>query len=401
MIRFALLLLLSFAVSSQATAAVKWNNSGGEQSKSDPTNFWDRTKNAKKCFGPEFDHFSDKISIKKITVQDKDFAAINAPLGANTSVNCKFNYSSQLVPQPLIDAKINSKYGGSDNKRFQPLYEFLNTNIGLNRFEPNGAAQGRLKEFLITWSSANALSKNVRFKLMEDFRLDFHVQSLIPTIIIAYSDISGSLSTQERIQVGQWINRLVEQSQKSAFPFRQDNKSYLRHLTALLWGIVIDNEGLIKQAKQGYQNAILDMRPDGTFPTDVSRGGSGLQYQNTVVNVLVSMAGYSTLIGENWIEYEINGRSIRDAAKWIDKASADPSLNSIYGRKCDDGSYGTIEKPNMYYLQLQNTGETGISWVPLYLTLTNDTLNFLSKNIRDYKGYWSTSYGPQACIVNK
>ena len=52
MIRFALLLLMSLAVSSQAVAAVKCNNSGGEESKSDPTNFWNRTKNAKQCFGP-------------------------------------------------------------------------------------------------------------------------------------------------------------------------------------------------------------------------------------------------------------------------------------------------------------------------------------------------------------
>ena len=67
---------MSLAVSSQAVAAVKWNNSGGEESKSDPTNFWDRTKNAKKCFSfGEFDHFSDKISIKKITVQDKKFCS--------------------------------------------------------------------------------------------------------------------------------------------------------------------------------------------------------------------------------------------------------------------------------------------------------------------------------------
>jgi hypothetical protein len=164
--------------------------------------------------------------------------------------------------------------------------------------------------------------------------------------------------------------------------------------------VVIKNERLIEQAKKGYQNAIFDMRPDGTFPTDVSRGGSGLQYQNTAVNALVSMAGYSTLIGENWIEYEVNGRSIRDAAEWIDKASADPRLNAIYGRLCDGGSYGTIDKPNMNYLKLENTGETNISWVPLYLMLTNDALNFLSKNIRDYNGYWSTSIGPQSCIVD-
>ena len=103
----------------------------------------------------------------------------------------------------------------------------------------------------------DALKKNIRFKLMDYFRLDFHVQSLIPTMIIAYSDVSGSMTVSERVQVGRWLNRLVEQSQKSKFPSRQDNKSYLRHLTALLWGIVIGHDGLIDQARLGYQNAIL------------------------------------------------------------------------------------------------------------------------------------------------
>ena len=56
--------------------------------------------------------------------------------------------------------------------------------------------------------------------------------------------------------------------------------------------------------------------------------------------------------------------SIRDAAKWIDKAQWRPKFNSIYGRKCDDiYSYGSIEKPNMYYLQLQNTGETCLNFM--------------------------------------
>ena len=98
---------------------------------------------------------------------------------------------------------------------------------------------------------------------MKEFRLDFHVQSVLPPLIIAYSDVSGALTKRQRVQVGKWINRLVEQSQKSDFYSRQDNKAYLRHLTALLWGIVVDNEGLIEQARQGYQNAIFDMRPDG------------------------------------------------------------------------------------------------------------------------------------------
>ena len=88
----------------------------------------------------------------------------------------RFAKEGYTFPKPLIDAKISSKYGGKDQKRFQPIYEFLNTNIGLNRLEPNGVAEGRLKDFLLSWSSVNALSKNIRFTLMKEFRLDFHIQ---------------------------------------------------------------------------------------------------------------------------------------------------------------------------------------------------------------------------------
>ena len=52
---------------------------------------------------------------------------------------------------------------------------------------------------------------------MKKFRLDFHVQSLLPPMIIAYSDVPKSLTKNERLQVGSWLNRLVEQSQQSDF----------------------------------------------------------------------------------------------------------------------------------------------------------------------------------------
>ena len=395
-ITFVFALMVSVASVVGSAAAKNWNMS---DTKSDPTNFWNKTKNAKSCNGPEFDHIRDKISIKKIRVKDTIFENLNAPLGLRSSAYCKFNYASKMVPKPLVDAKIDSKYGGKDQKRFQPIYEFLNTNIGLNRLEPAGVAESRLKKFLLSWSSADALSKNIRFTLMKKFRLDFHVQSLLPPMIIAFSDISGSLTKNERVQVGSWLNRLVEQSQQSDFYSRQDNKAYLRHLTALLWGIVIENERLVEQAKKGYQNAIFDMRPDGTFPKDVSRGGSGIHYQNRSTNALIALAGYATLIGENWIDYEVNGRSIKDAVAWLDDANSDPSLNKVYARRCDGGSKGTIDSPNMNHLNILRTGESDISWVTLYMHLTDEEPSFLSKRVRTDRGYWSTAYGPQSCLV--
>ena len=236
---------------------------------------------------------------------------------------------------------------------------------------------------------------------MKKFRLDFHIQSLLSPMIIAYSDISGSLSKNNKVQIGKWLNRLVELSQKSNFFSRQDNKSYLRHLTALLWGIIIKNKDLIKQAKKGYENAIFDMRPDGTFPTDVARGGTGIHYQNRSTNALITIAGYSTLIGQNWIEYKINGRSIKNAVNWLDKVNNDPSLNKVYARKCVGGSNGTINNPNMNHLNIMYSGESDISWVNLYMFLTNEKPNFLSKKVKINKGYWSTAYGPQSCLVSK
>jgi len=196
-------------------------------------------------------------------------------------------------------SQISPKYGGQDQKRFQPIYEFLNTNIGLNRLEPHGIAETRLKEFLLTWSSSNALSENIRFKLMKEFRLDFHVQSVLPPLIIAYSDVSGTLTKRQRVQVGKWINRLVEQSQKSDFYSRQDNKAYLRHLTALLWGIVVDNEGLIEQARQGYQNAIFDMRPDGGSNGSIDNPNMNhLDVRNTGESDISRVALYMKLTDE-------------------------------------------------------------------------------------------------------
>ena len=401
MFRFAFLVVASFVLSSQAIAAVKWNNGGSSSGTGDPKNYWRKAEKAKRCFGPEFDHFKDKISLKKIKVPSSDFEKINTPFGLQNSNQCKFSridLAAQIVPEPLIDARINSQYGGDDHKRFAPYYEFLSVNIGLNRREPHGIAQERLKQFLLTWSQSNALSKNIRFTLNQSFRLDYHIQTLIPLLITAFSDLSEDLTSTQKTEIGQWINRLVEDSQRSQFMSRQDNKAYLQHLTALMWGIVIKNDDLIDQSRNAYQTAILDMRPDGTFPLEVSRGGSGLQYQNTAVNVLMTMAAFSTLISENWIEYEVNGRSLKAAVQWLDSASSDPSMNKIYARTCDGGSFASIDNPNMNYLNKQETGESELSWVPLYRFMTGETPEFMAKGMRSYKGYWSKSAGPNACL---
>jgi len=91
-ITFVFALMVSVASVVGSAAAKNWNMS---DTKSDPTNFWNKTKNAKSCNGPEFDHIRDKISIKKIRVKDTIFENLNAPLGLRSSAYCKTNLYGQ------------------------------------------------------------------------------------------------------------------------------------------------------------------------------------------------------------------------------------------------------------------------------------------------------------------
>ena len=79
--------LVSVVASSDAAWAKNWNNSDSKGTKSDPISFWTKTKNARSCNGPEFDHILDKVSIKRITVKGEVLKNLNAPLGFRSSAS--------------------------------------------------------------------------------------------------------------------------------------------------------------------------------------------------------------------------------------------------------------------------------------------------------------------------
>ena len=328
---------------------------------------------------------------------------------ATPTNQCHTYMRKPQVPEPLVDAQIDSDYHGNTADRFQAYYEFLAINIAANRDGASTASQDLLIEFLVSWAETDALSKNIRFSGMKSYRLDFHVQALLPLMIVAYSDTAKHMTDEQRLSVGLWLQRLVGQSQKSSFN-TQDNKNYLRHYTAMLWGMLVSDERLIDQARTAYKSALFYMRPDGTFPTEVARGGMGLHYQNLATNVLVTMAAASRSIGEDWINVEVNGRSLHDAVGWMIRANQDIALNKQYARSCPGGSFGTIEEPNLYYRERPGLiGESESSWVEPYLKLTDgqninpdlaSSLNWSYDTPFSLPPYaiWSKTLGPQTCI---
>ena len=386
-------------------SARDWSKNDSRQDYTkDPTDFWDATAAASECYTDAFSFPGKEINLQTPMGFDGTVSEnLNTFPRNSAPKNCRVNVLSQYVPPPLVDAQIVSDYHGTTADRFQKFYDFLSINISDNRDFPNSKAEQRLIQFLTSWSGANALSENIRFSLMKEFRLDYHVQAMLPPMIIAFSDTSSYMTDEERLLVGKWLWRLVSQSQQSQFNL-QDNKNYLRHYTALLWGILVGDDRLVDQARSAYLDALYFMRPDGSFPTEVARGGMGNQYQNTSVNVLVTMAAASRLIGEDWMSFEVNGRSIDNAVEWVTKVNENPKLIRVYARSCPEGSFGSIDKPNLRYKESPPiTGETESSWVEVYLEITNrpnlgarllTSLGWRPPNF----SLWSKTLGPQMCL---
>ena len=323
-----LFVVLALSLCFGGAHAKDWSKKSEDySSKRDPKGFWKATANASECYT---DPFNMPGKQKGLTPPRKFTANIANNLNyirlATPTNQCQTYMRKPQVPEPLVDAQIDSDYHGNTADRFQAYYEFLAINIAANRDGASTASQDVLIEFLVSWAETDALSKNIRFSGMKSYRLDFHVQALLPLMIVAYSDTAKHMTDEQRLSVGSWLQRLVGQSQKSSFN-TQDNKNYLRHYTAMLWGMLVSDERLIDQARTAYKSALFYMRPDGTFPTEVARGGMGLHYQNLATNVLVTMAAASRSIGEDWINVEVNGRSLHDAVGWMIRANQDIALN--------------------------------------------------------------------------
>jgi hypothetical protein len=223
-------------------------------------------------------------------------------------------------------------------------------------------------KFLLAWANANALSKGIRQPGDEGRALKFDFIEVLPLFIVAFSEVGPTMELDDRIKVGTWLRRLVGEVQYSAWTIRQDNKNYLRLYVSLLWGILTKDKGLTDISISEFKDAIYDMRPDGTFPRDSARGGSGLHYNARSTMMLFAFAHVARLVGVDLFAYEFEGRSIHTAINWTAVASMFPDLNTRHAATCVNGSNPdfTVENPDLAYLYPRPGSATIQSWAPLY-----------------------------------
>ncbi|SEQ02817.1 Alginate lyase [Devosia sp. YR412] len=320
-----------------------------------PADFWSADNRTDVCFGASFQRgASFRVPLMDTTPAfTESIAAGIKPIfpPAPGAPECDMTGGGN-PPKPLIDAGITGDYhGGSDWVPFEPSYLFLSRTLAAYRYAATPELTQSLVTFLTEWASANALSQNIYFP--GSSRLDFHVLSVLPGAIIAFSEVADAMSMEEKMVVGKWLTRLVDVTGKSPFMDRQDNKAYLVAYIVMLWGVLIDEPSMIDAGIEAYKNAIYDMRPDGSFPVDSGRGGSGLHYSNRSTMMMVALATLGDVVDADLHEFTSSGRSLKDAVEWMVASSKFPELNQRHALSCPDGGDGngsSIASPELAHV---------------------------------------------------
>jgi hypothetical protein len=279
--------------------------------------------------------------------------ATTLPLYPHGKLPGQVNTWAGPTPQPFSTVFADAAAYGTGDDRLDTLGNYIGVLLqNLTGRPSESSTRSDLRAALVAHASANALSEGLKAKFTNTVAgrepVHFSVLSLMPRLIMAFSETQEGMTEGQRALVGNWINRLVSSTLEGSWGSRQDNKAYFRSQAALAWGIVIGDAALVGNAIQIYKHALNEMRPDGSFATESARGGSSNMYQAQATDSVLAVGHLLTeFFGLPALEFSVKGRSIWTASIRVVRLLQDQvGYTAQYGRSCDGGSLGTVVSPD-------------------------------------------------------
>jgi hypothetical protein len=367
---------------------------------------WNLYKKASECL-QIFDETFVKGKAFQIALLDKEtFRILKTsrvfPV-AQSNLTCHTIVPGPRV-RPIVTVMLNEAYG----ERQMSVDESIAWFFSATSLARHGDHQVRIKltKGLADWAQADALKSGIHVS-WNPKPVDYQIIVLIGVLVTAFSEVQADLSASERMLVGEWLNRLVQEVGNSHWADRQDNKEYQKVLIGLIWALTVEDFEAVHYATDIYKQAIHDMRPDGSFPMDSQRGGMGLHYNNYSAGNLFSIAALlKSSKGIDLFSYNVDGRSIHTAIEFVIRSIEDPSLNQKYAISCPHSGdrFGTIENPSIYFSQ--RDGERFLAaYLLVYASFFPDSAN--AERIRNlygkpwnYPAFSETLTGNVPCLFN-
>ena len=312
---------------------------------------WDAAANANECF--EGFNYPDILPTPN---EDLNWESATI-LGKLYPYRNKNNFSPfksiSEKPEPFVSVQIDANVYTASDENISKTVLYLSDM--LSAYDDENQEQSivlELKNFLIEFAQANALSDGLWTNWPGDYEMPVHftVMAITPFFIHAFDLAARYMSVSEKTIVGTWLNRLIGDVLKSSWWNRQDNKAYFRSQIALDWGIITGDATLIANAITMFKHAINEMRPDGSFPNESSRGGSANFYQFQATESIMAIAiGLNEHFGFSTYTFTKDNKTIWTAASRVLDAVDDPvKIASEYGKDCPGGSSGSVDEPTDY-----------------------------------------------------
>lgn len=265
-------------------------------------------------------------------------------------------------PLPFSKVNIDANVYAQNDENVSNLRWFL---VDINQYLGSAYADSiyreQLKKFLIKFAESNSLSEglytNWSATITENTPVHFEILPLTLSLIHSFNYTQKLMTQDEKELVGNWLNKIVTTTIKSSWGgSRQDNKAYYRSQIALAWGVIIGDAELVKNSILIFKHAINEMRTDGSFVNESSRGGSANLYQSQATDSLISLA---TSLEENLglpaSSFEISAKTVWAAAtRTLDAFENQVKIASQYGKSCESASYGSTAVPDIRWGNLQS-----------------------------------------------
>lgn len=295
----------------------------------------------------------DIIPVPRSSLSWGDLVHVNTLFPMRTTKYQRVFTPASAFPSPFVRVAIDANVYAMNDERISQLRRALvHRLIHLGSANPDSTVRQELRTQLLDYARANALSEglltNWSSTVTPNTPVHFEIISLSLNLIHAFSHAAPLFSSAERQIVGDWLNRLVSRVLTSSWGNKQDNKVYYRGQVALAWGLITGDSELVRNAITLFKHAINEMRPDGSFINESSRGGSANLYQSQATDSVLSLAfSLEENLGLPALNFQIDGKSVWSAAGRVLDAYADQvRIASQYGKSCEQGSFGSVTAPD-------------------------------------------------------
>ncbi|HYE01498.1 MAG TPA: alginate lyase family protein [Alphaproteobacteria bacterium] len=276
--------------------------------------------------------------------------------------------------EPVSKLKETKGYGGDDAAED---FSLAVMQTAARVLAGDGEAAKHLAAQLHEWADEKALRKTDDDDPATVLALK---RVLLPTIqAVAVVRDDAAFDDKAEREVEKWLDRLVKK-QDTKFGdgsiTDENNHRYMRDAVNMAWGAYKGSDDYYRKGVERYVEAMEQLREDGSWPHETSRGARALWYMRQSIANLVAMAEMAAVQGHDLYAAGPEGRDLHAAVKFLLDGIDDPTIVHPYAKENHvPGPSEDWRTQDLSFLDSRGHGRHYMAWAEPYMARFPDHPN--------------------------